>query len=111
MLMLLCVLAHAGPTKDDVRQLLVGRWQPVTEGLTLEFTADGHYIASGDPKSQALKGTYRWIDQETIEVTMDFLPQKPGLLGISIDGDRLAIADPPAKHGKRVKPDQYRRIK
>ncbi len=111
-LIMLCVLAHADPPKQDPKKLLVGTWEAVTaKGLHVEFTADGHFTETGDTPSQGLKGTYRWVDQTTIELILDAFKETPGLLGISFVGDQLGIADPPTKHGKPVKPEPYKRIK
>jgi hypothetical protein len=109
-LVLVCAFARADPPTPEQKKLLVGKWQPVTEGLTLELTADGHYAAWA--ASGTLTGTYRWVDDQTIEVTLDAMKAKPGLLGVSVDAAHLAIADPAFRHGKRVTPDEhYKRIK
>jgi hypothetical protein len=99
---------HVAP---DASSLLVGTWESdADKGLYLDFTADGHYAERGVTASPALKGTYRWVDANTIELTLDDIQRPPGQLGISFVGDKLGIADPATKHGKPKRPDLFHRV-
>lgn len=110
-LVAVCMPARADPPDAATKKSLIGKWEAVdAKGLFLEFAADGHYKESTAASSGALTGTYRWFDRATIEITLDINKQSPGLIGIALDGNDLALADHPSKGGKG-KPDHYRRIK
>jgi uncharacterized protein (TIGR03066 family) len=65
----------------SAQALLLGKWQSADEkdkGVIVEFTKDGgvKITLGADGLSFVIDGTYKLIDEKTVEVTMDDLNKK-----------------------------------
>jgi uncharacterized protein (TIGR03066 family) len=68
--------------EDKAKDLIVGKWEPVEqakgEKITIEFTKDGKIHISGKEGDTEIKaeGTYKFIDDTTLEATINFGDEK-----------------------------------
>jgi uncharacterized protein (TIGR03066 family) len=72
--------AYSDPTKDEAAKLIVGKWETkqTIQGkdatATLDFAKDGKLsMKLSGPVDLSLNGTYKVLDEKTIEVTITFM--------------------------------------
>lgn len=117
-IILIVVLNNRSP-----RQQLVGRWEPTAgnarfgprggpQSMILEFTSGNEVkisVTAGQPGMQNLNanlsGTYRWVDDRTIEMNIAFVPTT--LFSVSISGDTLTMTPKNGVGG----PESFRRVR
>jgi hypothetical protein len=89
------LLAGCGGGTKSLKDQIIGKWagnDPSLGGnITFEFMKDGKAkIAVG---SMSLDITYKWIDDDTFELTMDMGTGTPEIqqMDAKIDGDKLSL--------------------
>jgi uncharacterized protein (TIGR03066 family) len=99
--------AGLSQAEDKPQDIIVGKWSPTKEankGMSLEFTKEG--VIKVDIKAEGLsldlKGTYKFIDDKTIEVTLENPlkkdEEKTDKLTIkSIAADKMVLIGPDGK--------------
>ncbi len=89
-------LSFAADEVDAIKEKLVGKWHFTRDSkpgkgqkqLTVEFTKDGDYLFQNDlPKAPLLKGTYKLIDKETVEIALN--KAKPITVKFLLKEDKL----------------------
>lgn len=93
---------------DSVKDLIVGKWQPVDEkGMkaVLEFTKDGKVKISADQFN--LEGTYKFLKDDQLEVGLKLgdMEQKVKL-NIKVTKDELST-----KEDGKDKEEKFKRVK
>jgi len=71
---ILSALSSACNPFAEPKDLIVGKWEPVEqtpdENRTVEFTKDGKIHIRGKDSRDNAEGTYKFIDDNTIEATI-----------------------------------------
>jgi uncharacterized protein (TIGR03066 family) len=115
--LVLCVLllfvgAAVAYADADLKTKIIGKWQPAEEkSVTIEFMAGGKLSVTivTDNKDKSAKpmvitGTYKWIDKETLEVSVaEGKDAKAEQVKVAIDGDTLTTTDSKKKTEKLVR--------
>jgi uncharacterized protein (TIGR03066 family) len=106
---LLCGSALAlADAKPDAKKLFLGKWQPDGEAdITLEVMPAGKLqIVITGKEAQTIAGTYKWVDAETVEVTIAMdKDKKTEKLKLAFDGDTMTTTD------QGGKADKFKRVK
>ncbi len=88
LVVLLAASACGGP-----RRSIIGKWDQVGGGETLEFYTDGTVVATG--VGMTISGTYTFIDDEHIRIDLSGLwgIAGPQVFRVSISGNRMVLED------------------
>ena len=97
------ILASCGPKSRD---LLVGKWKGKNQGSTvdsiLEFTKDGKVKKEAIGVDSVSTGTYQWIDNDNIEVSLT-MPGGKTITEknkVNLDKDALTLTNPQGAVGR-----------
>ena len=93
------LLVNVSGCGSSPKDMIIGKWEGSQKGLddkdvamTVEFMKDGKMKTSTGPLS--IEGTYKFTDNDTIEMTMEFLGQKKTLKGkVKVTKDELEVPD------------------
>ena len=91
------------------RNALIGKWEDSTQGVTMEFTMDGHLRQLN--QGVTVEFRYQFLNDTTISVLQ---PESAGglkTLAFQIAGDNLTLKDPVADQSGQAQPIIYQRVK
>lgn len=103
-----------GDAKDDAAKLLVGKWETKQKlgdkeaTAVLDFTKDGKLsMKLSGPVELSLNGTYKVLDEKTLEVTITFMQQtKTEKSSFKVSKDTLELTG-----SQDNKPQKFNRVK
>lgn len=101
-------LLHAD---DKAKDLIVGKWEPTKkeDGVkaVIEFTTDGKVkiVASAQGQEFKLDGTYKFTDDNNMEVTVEFMGNKDTkkVKVVKVTKDELVTLDDGKKEEEKFK--------
>lgn len=71
------------------RNALIGKWDNTTQGVTLEFTMDGHMRQTGQGVTQELG--YQFLDDNTITLLAPASAGQAQKIAFHVAGDKLTL--------------------
>jgi hypothetical protein len=78
----------ANPAVAELQEKLLGKWKSTDSPLAYEFNRDGTYASPSGVGGQVYKGTYRIIDEKTLEMTIS---GKSTRMAMTLTSDKLQL--------------------